>query len=290
MRLTLSIVCILLFGWQLEAQDKPAYVLLDAKGKEVRYERMLKDLANADVVLFGELHNDPIAHWMQLELTKDLHAAKGSNLQLGAEMFERDDQLLIDEYFAGLIAQRNFEEEARTWSNYKTDYKPLLEFARENELRFVASNVPRRYASMVFNQGIERLEELGDEAKQYLPPLPILIDLELECYQEMLEMMGGHGNPETTQNFPKAQAVKDASMAWFILQELDEDALLLHFNGAFHSDKHQGIAWYLEHYRPGVAVKTLTTVRQANLNELEEEHMGKADYILVVPETMTNTY
>lgn len=280
----------LLFFGTVHAQDKPAYILLDAKGKKVKYERMLKDLSAADVVLFGELHNDPIAHWMQRELTADLHEVKGSKLQLGAEMFERDNQLLIDEYFGGLIAQRNFEEEARTWNNYKTDYKPLLEYAREHGLRFVASNVPRRYASMVFKSGLESLDNLSEEAKAYLPPLPIPFDVELECYQEMLQMMGGHGDPATAENFPKAQAIKDAAMAWFVVQELTEGALMLHFNGAFHSDKHQGIAWYLQQYRPGLRVKTITTVRQKDLEKLEEEHFGKADYILLIPETMTNTY
>ena len=47
------------------------------------------------MVLFGELHNNPISHWLQLELTEDLHAARGADLVLGAEMFEADNQLLL---------------------------------------------------------------------------------------------------------------------------------------------------------------------------------------------------
>jgi len=106
---------------------------------------MLKEAADADIVLFGELHDNPISHWLQLELTKDLYDLKKDKLVLGAEMFESDNQVILDEYLSGKILQSSFESEARLWSNYKTDYKPLVEFARINKLKFVASNIPRRY-------------------------------------------------------------------------------------------------------------------------------------------------
>lgn len=79
------------------------------------------------------------------------------NLILGAEMFESDNQVILNEYLAGLISQSSFENEARLWPNYKTDYKPLVEFAKTNKLQFVASNVPRRYASLVNSKGFEDL-------------------------------------------------------------------------------------------------------------------------------------
>ena len=52
--------------------DKPAYRLFDAKGQAKNYADLLKTAAKADIVFFGELHNNPIAHWLQLELTQDL--------------------------------------------------------------------------------------------------------------------------------------------------------------------------------------------------------------------------
>ena len=109
--------------------DKPAYQLFTKEGKAIKFEKMLKALQDADIVFFGEQHNNPIGHWLQLEITQELFAIKGQNLVLGAEMFEADNQLLIDEYFNEDIKESNFEQEARLWKNYKTDYKPLLEFA-----------------------------------------------------------------------------------------------------------------------------------------------------------------
>ena len=157
------VLLLLLFVFTAFKTNKPAWMLFNEKGKKVKYDKMLGQVKDADIVLFGELHNNAIAHWLQLELTKDLYNLKDSNLVLGAEMFETDNQLILDEYVGGLISQTRFEAEARLWNNYKTDYKPLVEFARKNNLRFVATNVPRRYASLVNSKGFEGLEELSDE-------------------------------------------------------------------------------------------------------------------------------
>ncbi len=267
---------------------KPAYLLFNEKARKVKYEKMVKQLEDSDIVLFGELHNNPVSHWLQLELTKDLHELKDTNLILGAEMFESDNQLVLDEYFGGLISQTRFEAEARLWPNYKTDYKPLVEFARENQLRFVATNIPRRYASLVNSEGFEGLDELSDEAKAFLPPLPVLYDPELPGYKSMLEMggMGGHAN----ENFPKAQAIKDATMAHFILENRTPGKLFLHFQGAYHSDNFESIYWYLKQQNPDLNIVTITTVSQEDISELTEENTGKADFTICVDADMTATY
>lgn len=270
------------------AQEKAAYRVFDGQGKETTYQDLLKSVQKKDVVFFGELHNNPIAHWLQLELSKDLLEANKGKLILGAEMFESDNQLLLDEYFAEHITDKNFEEEARTWNNYKTDYKPLVELAKANDIPFIATNIPRRYANLVFRKGIAGLEELSDEAKSYIAPLPIEIDLELESYKAMMDMMGGHnaGN----EKFPQAQAVKDATMAYFIAQHFKKGHQFIHYNGSYHSDKHQGILWYLERYAPKLSVSTLKTVEQDDLSTLSEEEKGSADFIIVIPSNMTKTY
>ena len=268
--------------------DKPAYLLYNDKGKEVKYDKMLRELKDADIVLFGELHNNPVAHWLQIELTKDLYTEKGNDLVLGAEMFESDNQLILDEYLDSLISQRRFEAEARLWPNYKTDYKPLIEFANEKQLRFVATNVPRRYASRVNSEGFEGLENLSDEAKQFLPPLPVKYDSTLNAYKSMMEMkgMGSHVN----SNFPKAQAIKDATMAHFILENWSPGKLFLHFHGAYHSENFESIYWYLKQENPDLNIATIHTTAQEDISELEGDNTGKADYTICVDEDMTKTH
>ena len=65
----------------------------------------------------------------------------------------------------------------------------MVEFANKNKLSFIATNVPRRYASMVYKKGIEQLDSLSETAKSYIAPLPIKIDLEVGCYKKMLEAL-----------------------------------------------------------------------------------------------------
>ncbi len=214
----LLILFIMFFGLFSNAQNPEAFKLYNGKGKEIKFSKMIDDLSEADVVLFGELHNNSLNHWLELQVAKALFDKK-KTIQLGAEMFEADDQIVINEYFEGLYKETNFEKELKLWNNYKTDYKPLLDFAKNNKLDFIATNIPRRYASMVPKEGFEGLEKLGDEAKKYMAPMPVQFDTLVPNYKEMLEMDMGHviGNKV---NFAKAQAIKDATMAHFILKYL----------------------------------------------------------------------
>ena len=233
-----------------------------------------------------------MAHWLELEVTKEL-AGKDRTLVMGAEMFETDNQLLLDEYFSGRISQSNFEKEARLWDNYKTDYKHLLEFARQQKIRFVATNIPRRYASIVSRQGFKGLDSLSAETKSYMPPLPVDYDPELPGYKNMRELMGAHSEMGVTVNpefFPQAQAIKDATMAYFILKNLPTGQRFLHFNGAYHSNNFEGIVWYLKKARPDLNILTINTVEQDDPETLTRENRHTADYIIAVPSDMTKTF
>lgn len=266
-------------------QELSAYQLYNKAGKKVDFGKMVKSLSEKDVILFGELHNDPIAHWMQLELTKKLDENRG--LTLGAEMFERDNQLAINRYLSGEIDAKGLDTMARLWTNYKTDYKPLLDYAKDNEIDFIATNIPRRYASMVYKNGFEILDSLPKEEKEWIAPLPIKYDPELPGYEAMLTMMSDHAN----ENFPKAQAIKDATMAHSIYERFKEDkSLFIHYNGAYHSNNFEGIYWYLKQLQEPLNIGTITTVLQKDVSKLEKENKGVADFILVVDEDMTTTY
>jgi uncharacterized iron-regulated protein len=269
--------------------DKPAYKLFNGEGGKATYKDLLKDAAAADVVFFGELHDNSICHWMQHELTKDLYGEVGDELILGAEMFETDNQLLLDEYLTGKVAEKNFEAEAKLWRNYKTDYKNLVVFARDHQLPFVATNIPRRYAAVVNKKGYEGLDSLDQEAYKLIAPLPVEFDPDVECYKSMMAMMRGMGSHDTL-NIAKAQAIKDATMAHSILQYWEKEKTFLHYNGSYHSDNHEGIVWWLKKENPDIKVLTITTVQQDSMDEVEEETKGKADYILVTPSNTIKTY
>lgn len=273
--------------------DKPAYQLFTQKGKETTYAQLLKEAQQADIVLFGELHNNPIAHWLELQLTKDLFTAKKDRLILGAEMFEADNQLVLNEYIQGKIASRHLESEAKLWDNYSTDYKPLVDFALTHHLPFIATNIPRRYASLVARSGLPVLDSLSGEAKKWIAPLPIQVDLELPGYKQMMGMGGGgsaHGGEMNAGNIARAQAIKDATMAHFILQHWQSGKVFLHFNGSYHSDRFEGIVWYLKQYRPALTIVTISSTEQPDIQILADKSRDLANYIIAIPSDMTKTY
>lgn len=284
----LVITCLLLTA----VTFKDAYKIFDAKGKVTDYAQILKKIQNADLVFFGELHNNPICHWLQIELTQDLFVEKKNNLVLGAEMFESDKQLILNEFLNKIITEKQFKDESKPWNNYDTDYKPLVDFAQVNKIPFIATNIPRRYASIVSKKGTEGLKDLTTEAKNTFPPLPIEFDLTLPAYANMKTMMGGgatHGGG-VSDNFLKAQAVKDATMAYFILKNWQKGKLFLHFNGSYHSDNFESIIWYIKKQNPNLKIVTIASAEQKELKNLDKENENKADFILITPLTMTKTY
>ena len=263
------------------AQDKKAYVFFDKNGKRTSYKKLLRKSEKADVVLFGEYHNNPIAHWLELELLKDLQPKR--TLILGAEMLERDNQEALDRYLQGAIDQKGLDTLARLWNNYKTDYKPLVDFAKTHQLPFVATNIPRQYANLVYKKGIQALDTLPSSEKQWIVRLPFPYDGTLSQY-EKIKKMSGH----STDNLPMAQAIKDATMAESIWMHLKPNTLFVHFNGSFHSDYYQGIGWYLKRERPNLRILTIGTTSQATLKKLAKENYNQADFILVVDEDLSN--
>lgn len=266
------------------AQSRPSHIIYDSGGKKVSYGKMMKTVEKSDFLFFGELHDNPIAHWLQLEVTQDLHDSRP--LILGAEMFEADDQVYLNKYLAGTITYNELDSLARLWKNYETDYAPLVDFAKDNKLAFIATNVPRRYANMVYKYGFDALDTLSTQEKSWIAPLPIAFNSELPGYKNILEMMGDHGSPKLVM----AQALKDATMAYFILKNYKEGHQFIHFNGAYHSNNYEGILWYLELGRPGVNYTTISTVSQEDISSLVEENKNIADFIICIDEDMTTTY
>lgn len=266
------------------SQDKKAYQIFDKNGKTSSYKKLLKASEKAEVVLFGEYHDNSVVHWLQLEFTKDL--AQKSDLVLGAEMLEADNQTQINQYLKDEINQKQLDSTARLWKNYKTDYKPLVDFAKEKNFNFIATNIPRRYASLVFKKDLVALDSLSAQEKYWIAPLPIEFDINLSGYKNMMEMQGGHAG----EKMPKAQAIKDATMAHFINKNRKENTIFVHYNGTYHSDNYEGINWYLKKLDAKINIITIATIEQKDISKLDAEHHNKADYILVIDEDVTKSY
>jgi uncharacterized iron-regulated protein len=287
-KIKLTIITLIAFIAVSNAQDKPAYQLYNQKGKSIKFNKMIEDLAESDMVFFGEYHTNPISHWIQIEMAKSFYELKKDKLVFGAEMFENGNQLVLDEYLAGFYPEKKMiPEMTQMWGNYKTDYKPLVEFAKENKLRFVASNIPRRYASMINKKGMEALDLLSPEAMAMIGPLKEHFDETI--YADMKDKMGGHVPPNML-NIQMAQAAKDATMAHFSVKNFVEGDLYFHMDGAYHSDNSRGIIWWVNQIKSGLNIKSVSTVLESEWAKMtDEEKATIANYTLVVVDNMTQT-
>ena len=265
---------------------------------------------NVDVLFMGELHGNPGAHDFQLGLLESLiHDARetGRSLALSLEMFERDVQLVLDEYLEGLITEDQFLAAARPWANHERDYRPLVELAREAGIPVVAANAPRRYVNRVARLGRDALEDLKPEALEWLPPLPY--PGPSEAYREewdrrMEAMAHGHGYAHGDDPALMAQALWDAAMAHSIHLKLEDleamveaprgegglDArpLVLHLTGSFHVDNRTGTPEALRHYRPDVQFQVVTTLTVPDPADFQASTEGMdvgelADFLLLTP-------
>lgn len=272
------------------AQEAKPYQFYNKKGKEVRFDKMINDLSGYDVVLIGEHHNNSINHWLQLQITKSLFKKKNGQLIFGAEMFERDNQSQLNDYLSGKLDEKALKDSLRLWNNFTTDYKPLVDFAKTNKLEFIATNIPRRYASIVSKKGLDSLNSVTVKEKTYMMKLPVEVTLDTPGYPEMKEMMGDHAGPNV-MNFIAAQAVKDATMAESIFENLENGKLFIHYNGDFHSKQYGGIYWYLKKLNPDLKIAVISVFESEDKNlPLPKEDYIPTEYNLVFPADMTKTY
>lgn len=270
------------------AQDPATYRIFSREGKEVSFDKMMRALTKADIVFFGEMHNDPIGHWLELRVFKELYA-KNNDIVLAMEMFEADDQVVLNEYLQGIIQEKHLMSEAKVWDNYKTDYRGLIEFAKDKKLKVVASNIPRRYANLVYRHGLSALDSLSDEGKKWIAPLPVEVDLSLPNYKALLEGMSGHEGSGSNGNMANAQAIKDATMAYFIIKNHSSNSQVFHVNGAYHSQDGEGIICYLKKTDPSLEMATIHMAQQEDISELNTVNKNKADFIICVPADMVQT-
>lgn len=270
------------------AQDLEAFRIFDSKGKEVSFQKMMTTLSRNQVVLFGEFHDNPISHWLEVHVLLELNKqVTGSKLAVGFEMFELHQAKALNDYITNK-SYKALKDSTELWTNFKTDYKPVLDSAIARGNIPFAANVTRKYASLVFKKGLAALDSLPENQKKLMAPLPFPFDSTLTQYVELIEM--GKEMHASGINFAYAQAIKDATMGHSIVQHVKNGEKVYFLNGAFHSDFHQGIMWYVQQYLPGTSVGTITTVSQKDVRKLQKEHLNRADFIVVVNETMTSTH
>jgi uncharacterized iron-regulated protein len=264
------------------------YRIYDREGNEASLEKIIEALKETDVVFLGENHDDAVAHYLQNEIFRRAFEKYGKErrLALSLEMFERDVQTVVNEYLENLIPENHFLLSSRPWGNYKTDYKPLVELAKANRLEVIAANAPRRYVNMVSRGGREFLNQLSPEARRWLAPLPYAdaSDAYAKKFNALMGQTSDSVTPIKHSPMLNAQALWDATMAFSIAEYLKrtKNPLVVHLNGAFHTENRLGTPEHLLKYAPKTKFLVVTMRYEENFTNFDKaKHAHLGDFVIL---------
>ncbi|MBK6936403.1 MAG: ChaN family lipoprotein [Chitinophagaceae bacterium] len=289
----LFVVIALLFSTILFSQDSMFvhYKIYDTKAKQtVRVEKIVSQMINADVLFFGEEHNDSIGHYLENKILRELVSIYGKQIALSLEMFETDGQLVLNEYLEGKIDEARFSKDVRLWSNYR-DYRPLIEHAKQNGIPVIAANPPRRYVTMVSRRGMAFLDSLSKDAKKLMPPLPFdtLTGRYREKFFETMKGSPGGNNPRVYHS----QSLWDAGMSYSIYSYLKKNKRqkVFHCVGKFHSDEKLGTAAQLAMRNKKLKILNISCFPDESYDNPDWEKFSYlGDYIIITNPELKKTY
>lgn len=281
------ILCVAIpFGSVARADIQETKIIDSKLGEIVSVKAMANSLMEADTVFFGEYHDQDVLHALELEVFKELYALKSKDLVLSLEMIEADNQGRLDAYLLEKISEEEFLTNSRPWPNYKTDYRPLVEFAKAKGLPIIAANIPRFLASKLAKEG--NLATVENSDKQYLPRRTYAPDGKYK--EKFVNYMSGNNSdmkmPSTRINQVfAAQCIKDDKMAESIydFKKKQPNKLIFHVNGCFHSDEHLGTTEKLEALDKKLKVVVISPKEMPKDNQLKnhfEEDRVSGEYLV----------
>ncbi len=271
-----------------EGQAAASQVYGTASGSRLTVEGISQKIKDYAVVVFGEYHDNPVLHRLEKELLTAVYE-QYPNVAVSLEMFERDNQQILNAYLAGRVSEEAFLEQSRPWPNYRSDYRPLIEFAKEEGLRVLAANIPRSIAAQYARSGT--LASVEETMRQYLPRIHSAPDGEYRqrFFGQMEAMSDKHSAMPVTEKqmeaFYRAQCLKDDTMAESILDHHRRypDRKIIHYQGDFHSRYRLGVVEKLQVLAPELKILVITPVYVDDFQRLSEKARNfQADGDIVV--------
>lgn len=267
------------------------YKIYDSRTRQIiTIDKIVSDMADADVLFFGEEHNDSAGHYLENKIFRALFEKYGDKLALSMEMFETDGQLGLNEYLSGFIDETRLSRDVRLWNNYK-DYRPMVEYAKQNKIPVIAANPPRRYVNLVSRRGMQSLDSLSKDAKKFLPPLPYdtLTGRYREKFFEVMKGSPGGENPRVYYS----QSLWDAGMSYSIYKFLKKNKgkKIFHCVGGFHTEEKLGTAAQLQMRNKKLKILNISSFSDKSFNSPDwEKESYRGDYIIITNPDLKKTY
>ena len=244
------------------------YQFASAEGEPIALNQLPSALIDADVVLIGEWHTHSAVHRFQTDFLK-ARLADSKDVALSMEQFTRQHQNVIDDYLAGEIGEQVLMSDAAAWPNYQSDYRPLVELAKSQGIDIIAANAPKPVVQCIGRNGIDYLEKLTPEERQWIADD---VNTNDSPYKEKFMASMHHGTPEQTEKQFAAQVTWDETMADSIVKYLNEnpDKQVIHVAGKFHTEQGLGTAASILRRNADLNVVVITPVE--SLSDSSEDY------------------
>lgn len=291
-----------------QLSEKNYHIYSVKQNKEVDLNEIVNEMARYDVLLYGENHNDSVTHFIEKRLFQLLFDKFPKQLSLSMEMFDRDVQPVMDEYLAGFIKEKNLKKDGRVWTNY-SDYRPLVEFAKEHKVDVVCANAAGRYSSLVGRSGMKALYDLPSVSKHNFAPLPF--DTARGKYHDKIVALTTHTpdppKPGDTAkasvaapmpsmgniNFVLGQSLWDATMAYSIASYMKTHPgkKILQINGRVHCEEGYGIVPQLKKYKRDVKIMVISSFSDPGFDKIDWNQFKQyGDYVIITDPNVPPTY
>jgi uncharacterized iron-regulated protein len=304
-------------NWRLDARSGGSAALFGQfqafdgrRGRPISFGDMAAICASADVVLFGEEHNNVVCNQIEAQLLAAI--AERGPTALAMEFFEADTQASLSAYLSGRIEEDAFREQARQKSSYLLSHRPLIELSRAARIPVIAANIPRRLVRAFSASGKEFSDfraETTAEDRRWLPRSYVYV--EGPYRDRFMEMMSAHpaptsqpasrpaSQPATTTaatTAPESEPAQQRSERFYRSQLLWDNAMadavasfresfgnrrVMLVVGSFHVARDGGTWRRLRDQRPKDRISTVVfRARESDLDVFDDEDRGLGDFVV----------
>ncbi len=246
------------------------------RASSVPLSKAAHQLAEANVVLVGESHDDPGHHTVQLRIIKSLRLS-GYPVAVGLEMFQHREQKVLDDWLAGSLSESGMAEAfARNWDASWPLYRSIFEYCRRERIPMIGLNVPREITRQVARQGFS---SLSPEQLKELPPVVCIVDPAYEAF--LRRVLGEHTGEGEFGRFCEAQLVWDTAMAYYAgkYHASDPERTLVVLTGSVHAWK-PAVPAQLRKLHPGLS--SLSVLPAGSSFEAGRITSKDADYLYLL--------
>jgi len=112
-------------------------------GRTLTLKQLVQEIKNNQVIYIGENHDNSSHHQIQLYIIKTLYN-QNKRIAIGMEMFQSKFQDAVNDYIFENISEKEFlkkTEYNKRWGYDYSLYKPIIDFAKTNNIPVIALNI-----------------------------------------------------------------------------------------------------------------------------------------------------